>query len=282
MASKPWCKSIAISPNEDYIAVGFENSTVRLFNTTSSKDPRDYRLHCRLHAECRDCAPVETVSFSKDGAILLASTRIPRTGTIQIYSWQSPFTDFQELSACQYSVPLHESEDNGITSAIPLPSIDLEDSLVCITTWPQSGIPILVHSTSGHRSELKPDASNRQAKLGTRIQCAASSPDGKTLALVNDKGDLHRISNLNSNLMDIRKIATSKKLTAKSDSFSMAYMTLSDEHAIVLAWADASNATGFIKKIPVVLNVSRHIFFWLTNLEISYSENAINIKISPG
>jgi hypothetical protein len=43
--------------------------------------------------------------------VLLASTRSPRTGMIQIYSWRFPFLDFQELSPCRYHVPLHESED---------------------------------------------------------------------------------------------------------------------------------------------------------------------------
>jgi hypothetical protein len=56
--------------------------------------------------------------------------------------------------------------------------------------------------------------------------------------------------------MDIRRIATSKELTAKSDLFAMALMTLPDEEAIVLAWADSSKATGFVKKILIISNVS--------------------------
>jgi hypothetical protein len=34
----------------------------------------------------------------------------------------------------------------------------------------------------------------------------------------------------------------------------MAFMTLPDEEAIVLAWADSSKATGFVKKIPMKSN----------------------------
>jgi hypothetical protein len=51
--------------------------------------------------------------------------------------------------------------------------------------------------------------------------------------------------------MDVKRLATSKELTAKSDSFAMTYMTLPDEEAIILAWADSSRASGFVKKIPV-------------------------------
>jgi hypothetical protein len=56
--------------------------------------------------------------------------------------------------------------------------------------------------------------------------------------------------------MDIKQIATSKELTAKSDSFAMAFMTLPDEEAIVLVWADSSKAMAFVKKIPMPSNVS--------------------------
>jgi hypothetical protein len=73
--------------------------------------------------------------------------------------------------------------------------------------------------------------------------------------MVNDKGHLYLISSLNSNPLDVRRIATSKELTAKSDSFSMAFMTLPDEEAIVLAWADSPRATGFVKKIPTAFIV---------------------------
>lgn len=74
--------------------------------------------------------------------------------------------------------------------------------------------------------------------------------------MVNDKGHLYQISGLNSSPMDIKRIATSKELTAKTESFGMAFMTLPDEEAIVLAWVDASKAIGFVKKIPVTYNVS--------------------------
>jgi hypothetical protein len=56
--------------------------------------------------------------------------------------------------------------------------------------------------------------------------------------------------------MDVRRIASSKELTAKTDSFAMSFMNLSDEEHVVLAWADCSRATGWIKKIPAVSRVS--------------------------
>lgn len=69
--------------------------------------------------------------------------------------------------------------------------------------------------------------------------------------MVNEKGHLYSISSLNSNPMDIRRIATSKELTAKSESFAMAFMSLSDEEAIILAWADSTKSVGYVKKIPM-------------------------------
>ena len=73
--------------------------------------------------------------------------------------------------------------------------------------------------------------------------------------MVNDKGHVFQVSNLNSSPMDVRRIAASKELTAKSDSFAMAFMNLSDEEHVVLAWADSSRATGWIRKIPAVSRV---------------------------
>jgi hypothetical protein len=77
------------------------------------------------------------------------------------------------------------------------------------------------------------------------------------LAMVNDKGHLYIISNLNSNPLEVKRIATSKELTSKSDWFAMSFMSLPDEEAIVLAWADSSKGIGYIKKIPVKYNVSQ-------------------------
>lgn len=238
--------------------VGFENSIVRFFKTTNSEQPREDRLHGRHHKVCTECPPVDTLSFSNDGLVLLASTRSPKSGTIQIYSWRFPFLNFEELSSCRYHVPLHESEDNGTSSAIFRSGPGGEENLMCITTWTQSGVPILVQPEDGHRSDIRTEISNRQGRLGSRIQGAAFSPSGRELAMVNDKGHLYQISSLNSNPMDIQRIANSKELTAKSDSFAMAFMTLQDEEAIVLAWVDSSKATGYVKKIPIVSSVSPH------------------------
>ncbi len=255
ISSSLWCKSMAIDRQENYVVVGFENSTIRFFSARSIEHPREDRLHAYQHQDCRSCPPVDTLAFSNDGLVLLASTRGPKTGLIQTYCWRFPFQTFQELAACRYSVPLHESEDNGVSSTIFRPGLDGEENLVCITTWTQSGTPILMQPQDGHRSEIKTDVSGRHSKLGNRIQCAAFSPSGRELVMVNDKGHVFQVSNLNSSPMDVRRIASSKELTAKSDSFAMAFMNLSDEDHVVLAWADSLRATGWIKKIPVAFRV---------------------------
>lgn len=74
--------------------------------------------------------------------------------------------------------------------------------------------------------------------------------------MVNDKGHLYHISSLNASPMEVKRIATSKELTTKSDWFAMTFMSQDDERAIILAWADASKSVGYIKRIPVKYNVS--------------------------
>lgn len=261
MLSSPWCRSIAICPLENYVVVGFENSVVRFFNMPFSKEPREDHLHGISHRDGREFPSVETLSFSSDGLALLASTRSAKTGMIHIYIWRFPFDSFQEFPKCRYRVPLHESEDNGVTSAIFRPAPGIAEELVCITTWTQSGDPILVQPEDGHTSMIKTDISSSTKKLGNRVQCAAFSPLGRLLATVNDKGHLYQISNLNSSPMEVRRIATSKELTARSESFAMGFMTLSDETAIVLAWVDSNKGRGFIKKIPITSSVSAPCFF---------------------
>ncbi|KAL2024840.1 hypothetical protein VTK56DRAFT_5661 [Thermocarpiscus australiensis] len=251
--SSLWCRSIAIDREENYVVVGFENATVRFFNARAMEQPREDRLHALYHHDCRGCPAVDTLAFSNDGLVLVASTRSPKTGLIQIYSWRFPFHAFHELVSCRYPVPLHESEDNGVSSAIFRSGLDGEEDLVCITTWTQSGTPVLIQPRDGHRSEIRTDPSGRHSgKLGTRIQCAAFSTSGRELVLVNDKGHVFQVSNLNSSPMDVRRIATSRELTAKSESFAMSFMSLSDDEHIVLAWTDSSKATCWIKKIPAV------------------------------
>jgi hypothetical protein len=263
MPSTLWCRSLSVCPKENYVVVGFENSIVRFFKTTPSENPREDRLHSRWHKECKECPPVETLSFSNDGLILLGSTRDPRNGTIQIYSWSFPFVSFQELSSCRYHVPLHESEDNGVSSAIFRSGPGGHENLICVSTWTQSGVPVLIQPEEGHKNSIKTEISNRQGRLGSRIQCAAFSPSGRELALVNDKGHLYQISNLNSSPMDVKRMATSKELTAKSECFAMTYMTLPDEEAIIMAWADSSRALGYVKKIPVTpVSCRSHLFVW--------------------
>ena len=248
---------MAICPKGNYVAVGFDNSTVRFFRTAKSEQPHEHRLHGRYHKECKECPPVDTLSFANDGERVLASTRSSKSGTIQIYSWTFPFSTFQELPACRYHVPLHESEDNGVTSAILRSGSGEEDELVCITTWTQSGVPVLFQADGGFRSDIKTEVSSHQGRLGNRIQCATFSPSGRELAMVNDRGHLYQVSSLNSNPMEMKRLATSKELTAKSDSFAMGYMTVPDEEIIVLAWADSTKAIAYVKKIPVASSIVR-------------------------
>lgn len=251
MPSSPWCRSISVCPKENYVVVGYENSVVRFFKTTISETPREDRLHGRWHRECKECPPVETLSFSNDGLVLLASTRDPKNGTIQIYSWRFPFVSFQELSSCRYHVPLHESEDNGVSSAVFRSGPGGQENLVCVSTWTQSGFPVLIQPEEGLKNAIKTEISDRQGRLGSRIQCAAFSPSGLDLALVNDKGHLYQISNLNSSPLGVKRMATSRELTSKSDCFAMTYMMLHDDEGWVMAWADSSRAVGYIKKVPV-------------------------------
>ncbi|KAM3072533.1 hypothetical protein ACMFMG_009329 [Clarireedia jacksonii] len=247
-----WASSIAISPNETTVAVGFNNATVYFYKTTGSAEPREDRLHARIHQECEDCPDVETLSYSDDGMHLLASTRSAKNGAVQIYFWMTPNQASQELLSCRYLVPLHESEDRGISSAIFRSKTGIEEVLICISTWTQSGVPVLVHPKTGQKTDIRTESS-RHGKLGSRIQCASFSPSGKELAMVNEKGHLYLISALNSTPLDIRKIAVSRELTIKSDSFAMAFMSLPDEEsAIVMAWIDPSKtSTGMIRKIPL-------------------------------
>jgi len=257
MPSSPWCHSICIDPKENHVVVGFDNSTVRFFNTAKSEEPREERLHIRNHRDCRQCPPIDTLSFSSDGLVLIGSTRSPKNGMIQIYTWRFPFEETQELATCRYQVPLHESEDNGVSSAIFRSGVGGEENLIFISTWTQSGVPVLVQPQGGHRSEIRSDSSTHQGKLGNRIQCAAFSPTGGELAIVNDKGHLYHISNLNASPMEVKRIATSKELTTRSDAFAMTFMKLPDEEAIVMAWADSSKAIGYVKKVPVRYSVSQ-------------------------
>ncbi|EER23138.1 hypothetical protein CPC735_045080 [Coccidioides posadasii C735 delta SOWgp] len=247
MPSTLWCRSIAMSPKENYVVIGFENATVRFFRTTNTEQPREFRLH-PYHKQCRGCPSVDTLSFSHDGIVLLASTRNPKMGMIQTYMWSFPFLEFRELVKCRYYVPLHESEDNGVSTALYRPSSSPDEDLVCITTWTQSGVPLLIQPENGHKAEIKPDGTRR---LGNRIQCAAFSPSGNQLGLVNDKGQLYQLSNLNSSIMECRKLATSRELTLKSESFAMSYMSLHEEESVVLAWVEMPKGVAYIKKVPI-------------------------------
>ncbi len=248
------------------MVIGFENATVRFFKTARPQEPREDRLHSRYanHKDCKNCPPVDTVSISNNGLNLLASTRSPKNGLIQIYNWNFPFEDFAELASCRYHVPLHESEDNGISSAIFRTGQVGEENLACITTWTQSGVPILVQPQDGHRCEIKTEASGHQGKLGTRIHCAAFSPSGRELAMVNHQGHLYHIS-LNSSPLDVRRIAFSKELTTKSNTFAMTFTTFSDEIFIILAWTDSIKEIGYLKRIPIKSTVSQNRLYLSTS-----------------
>jgi hypothetical protein len=248
---------LTICPTENYVVVGFDSSTIRIFSTTNTEQPREDRLHQRLHDECKQCPSVETLSFSNNGLMLLASTRHQRNGIVQVYSSRFPFVEFQEVQSCRYPVKLHESEDGGVTSAIFRSGPSGEENLICITTWTQSGTPLLVQPESKYTSMIRAEPSGRGSdKLGSRIQCAAFSPSGRALMMVNDKGYLFHIRNLNSHPLSIRRVATSRELTGKSESFAMAFMALPppDDEVVVLAWADPSKSMGYVKKVPITVS----------------------------
>lgn len=272
MPQTPYCTSLAISPKENVVAVGFESPIVRFFSTSKSEPPREDHLHSRYHDECKEkeCPPIGTLSFSNDGLTVLASIRSLKNGMISFYSWHHPFESFQEESKCRYHVALHESEDNGVTSAIYRPKSETEASLICVTTWTLSGTPLLIQSSDGQKIDIRTDRSGHYGQLGSRIQSAAFSGSGNELAIVNARGHVYYVANLDSNPLDPRRIATSLELTKKEGFFAMTYMTLPEEEAIVLAWADSNKALGYIKKIPTKSRVSSarsHIrYSTLTNL----------------
>ena len=256
VSSSLWCHSIAICPTEKYVAVGFDNATVRFFETSRLEEPKEDRLHARLHPTCSNrCPPVDTLSFSHDGSTLTGSTRSAKSGLVQVYLWRFPFNASIELSSCRYPVPVLESEDNGVTSAHFRSGVGSEDDLVCITTWTQSGIPILVQPRNGHRTEIRTHTATH-GKPDTRIQCSAFSPTGRELALVNERGSLYYVSSLNSSPLDIKRIATSRESATRSYAFAMTFMTLPEGDAIVLAWAEPGKGIGYVKKIPIRYNVS--------------------------
>ncbi|GFG11912.1 hypothetical protein IFM61392_07142 [Aspergillus lentulus] len=271
----PWCTSMTVSPSGSFVAVGFDKSTVGLFAPSEWQQPRLHRVHTRYHQDCKDCPPIATVSFSLDGLVLVCSTRSERNGMIQVFLSHFPFSDFQEVLPCRYRVPLHESEDNGISSVLFQPGMGGKEDIICITTWTQSGVPILVHPNGGHRTEIRVQSSassNHKGKLGNRIQAAAFSPSGNELVLANDKGHVYRVSNLGSIPIEVRRVATSKELTTKSESFALTYVHQTDEDLILLSWSDSSKGIGYVKKIPII-----------TTGEIQHSQksNIVNITVHP-
>ncbi|KAH3019392.1 hypothetical protein KXW60_006137 [Aspergillus fumigatus] len=251
----PWCTSMTVSPSGSFVAVGFDKSTVGLFAPSEWQQPRLYRVHARYHQDCKDCPPIATVSFSHDGLALVCSTRSERNGMIQVFLSHFPFSEFQEVLPCRYRVPLHESEDNGISSVLFQPGIGGKEDIICITTWTQSGVPILVHPNGGHRTEIRVQSSassNHKGKLGNRIQAAAFSPSGHELVLANDKGYVYRVSNLSSIPIEVRRVATSKEFTTKTESFALAYVHQTDEDLILVSWSDSSKGVGYVRKIPIM------------------------------
>ncbi|QSS58522.1 WD domain-containing protein [Histoplasma capsulatum] len=229
-----------------------QNSTFALFWT-----------HTTIHVwDVGTSPPTMKRAFSIDSTCLLAAvtkmylayvigTRDNKlTGVIQVFQWKFPFVVFHELPACRYYVPLHESEDNGVSATL-FRSSRRGDELVCITTWTQSGVPILAHPKEGNKTDVKAENASRHGRLGNRIQCASFSPSGAELAMVNDRGYLYQISNLDSSPMDVKRLATSKELTTKSDSFAMSYMTTTDEDTIIMAWVDAATGVANVKRVPV-------------------------------
>ncbi|OAA66293.1 WD40/YVTN repeat-like-containing domain protein [Cordyceps fumosorosea ARSEF 2679] len=253
-----WCKSIAIDRQENYVVVGFENSLVRFFKTATAEQPREDSLHSKLHSTCKSCPSVDTLAFSQDGLSLVASTRSAK-GVVQIYLWRFPFDSFEELSGCRYPVPMHESEDNGISSVMMRSQQGAEEGLLCVTTWTQSGAPVLIQQNDGHRTEVKASSGSAHGKLGNRIKCAAFSASGRELALVNDNGHLYLASNLNARPIDIRRKATSRELTSKSCALVLSFMTLASEEAAVMLWVDPSRGKAFMRKTFVGTRSSNSI-----------------------
>ncbi|GFF60150.1 hypothetical protein IFM51744_10193 [Aspergillus udagawae] len=271
----PWCTSMTLSPSGSFVAVGFDRSTVGLFNPSEWQQPRLHRVHARYHQDCKDCPPIATVFFSLDGLVLVCSTRSDRNGMIQVYLSHFPFSDFQEVLPCRYRVPLHESEDNGISSVLFQPGMGGKEDIICITTWTQSGVPILVHPNGGHRTEIRGQSSassNHKGKLGNRIQAAAFSPSGSELVLVNDQGHVYRVSNLGSIPIEVRRVATSKEFTTKTESFALAYVHQTDEDSILLCWSDSSKGAGYVKKIPVITT---------GEIQQPQKSNIVNITVHP-
>ena len=58
---------------------------------------------------------------------------------------------------------------------------------------------------------------------------AAFSPSGRDLALVNEKGHLYQLSELDASPLMMKKLATSKELTARSAAYGMGYIRANEE-----------------------------------------------------
>ncbi|KAJ6781445.1 hypothetical protein PWT90_05204 [Aphanocladium album] len=277
--SELWCKSIAIDRQENYVVIGFENALVRFFKTTTSEQPREDHLHSMLHT-CKSCASVDTLAFSQDGLSLLASTRNAK-GVVQIYLWRFPFDSFEELASCRYPVPMHESEDNGISAVMMRSQQGAEEGLICVTTWTQSGTPVLIQQNGGIKTEMRVPG-GAHGKLGSRIKCAAFSATGRELAMVNDKGHLYLASSLNARPIDIRRKATSRELTSKNCALALSFMTVASEEIAIMMWVDPSRGRAFMRRTPVGMRSSNSILETNGPVYVSAASSQRGVHTSKG
>ncbi|KAH0536833.1 hypothetical protein FGG08_006331 [Glutinoglossum americanum] len=183
-------QSLALSPDDTHLAVGFTNETIQLLRlnrlsrqTTVTVSNLPLRTSSRTSP--RSSPPIVSLSFSVDKTQLAAAAR---DGTVvSAFTSVMPFTS-RKGPYIDESIGVRGDDDQGVSFVICCPG----RSLLCVTYWTRSGIPLLIDCAAKKSQRLNKPTT--RLDIGTRIQQAAFSKSGSILVLINSAGNIFKIS----------------------------------------------------------------------------------------
>jgi len=116
-----------------------------------------------------------------------------------------------------------------------------ERSLICVTYWTRSGIPLLIDYASKETRRL--DKRTIGIDIGTRIQQAVFSKSGNALVLINKMGSIFKITIDDMDHIRAQEIGKARCLTrvvAKSQVLDM--KVSADERSLKVVWVKESGS----------------------------------------
>jgi hypothetical protein len=199
--------AIALSQNDNLIATKYSRC-VDIYDVATGGHIR----HALPSIKSRVSPGNHVVCFSPDSLAVSASTRYEPE---KVITYWSPCFEPAKAVSCETANPTGFPGDNGLSAVLCSPPFPhMSGAAAFVASFTEKGAPLVCNlslaSSRSAGSRVRP-IHDPKGRVGTRIHCAALSPSGNAIALVNQRNDVFFIDSCWTGASEPKRVATVKR-----------------------------------------------------------------------